>query len=373
MSGINLNDEYGSLLDSLDKFLGEMNSDTLAQHGVKGMHWGQRKDDSGSGRSALKSLGPDSVTRKTASGETVTMSKTPPNALNKFLGRISKNYRASYANSASLVIKDSLGKQVGEAQVTKKSADELNLVWLGIHKSSRGQGYATAVMHAGAEFGRQSGFKKMTLEVPGNSPDARHIYEKLGFKVVKEDLDGEDPVWGGLTSMEYDFDKIKHHGVKGMHWGVRHLETAHLQRKSAKLQKNSDHLHRLASNHPQGTKEKIQRAALDISNLGARSVTTRNLEAVAANVDTQHRKVLARLDTPEAQRRMTNATKAKIAVGGLVAARILYVAGGLAVNTLVANKFAANNAVGAKALESTAAALNFAKKSKGVYKITSAK
>jgi hypothetical protein len=29
----------------------------------------------------------------------------------------------------------------------------------------------------------------------------------MGFKVVKEELDPSDPVWGGLTSMEYNFDK----------------------------------------------------------------------------------------------------------------------------------------------------------------------
>ena len=43
----------------------------------------------------------------------------------------------------------------------------------------------------------------MTLEVPGNSPDARHIYEKLGF-VAQEQISGDDDIWGGLTSMKLD-------------------------------------------------------------------------------------------------------------------------------------------------------------------------
>ena len=56
------------------------------------------------------------------------------------------------------------------------------------------------------------GSKKLTLEVPGNSPDARHIYEKNGFKVTHEatKAESEDDVWGGLTNMEYDIDHIEH-------------------------------------------------------------------------------------------------------------------------------------------------------------------
>jgi hypothetical protein len=64
-------------------------------------------------------------------------------------------------------------------------------------------------MKAARDFGKQQNFEKMTLEVPGNSPDARHIYEKLGFKVTKE-ADDTDDFWGGLTEMEYKFNSAKH-------------------------------------------------------------------------------------------------------------------------------------------------------------------
>ena len=52
---------------------------------------------------------------------------------------------------------------------------------------------------------RKNGFKKMLIEVPGHSPDARHIYEKNGFRVSKKqfNIDGDD-IWGGLTRMELD-------------------------------------------------------------------------------------------------------------------------------------------------------------------------
>lgn len=42
--------------------------------------------------------------------------------------------------------------------------------------------------------------KQLTLEVPTNSPDARHIYEKQGFVAGKRISD--DDVWGGLTEMK---------------------------------------------------------------------------------------------------------------------------------------------------------------------------
>lgn len=47
---------------------------------------------------------------------------------------------------------------------------------------------------------KKNGNKQITLEVPGNSPDARHIYEKNGFVAGKSI--SEDDVWGGLTKMK---------------------------------------------------------------------------------------------------------------------------------------------------------------------------
>nr|DAM54618.1 MAG TPA: N-acetyltransferase-like protein [Caudoviricetes sp.] len=52
--------------------------------------------------------------------------------------------------------------------------------------------------------GSELGVSKVTLEVPGISPDARHIYEKIGFKKNKR-ISDEDDVWGGLTSMTYKY------------------------------------------------------------------------------------------------------------------------------------------------------------------------
>ena len=56
-------------------------------------------------------------------------------------------------------------------------------------------------MRMAEDYTRKSGMKQLTLEVPGISPDARHIYEKQGFEVVGQ-ISDEDDVWGGLTSMK---------------------------------------------------------------------------------------------------------------------------------------------------------------------------
>jgi ribosomal protein S18 acetylase RimI-like enzyme len=217
------------------KHISRIPEEDLQHFGVKGMKWGVRKEESTT-RTPLKSLGPDKIVRKTSRGEEVTLSKTPPTKLHELLARMSKSYREEYESSAFLDIRDGQGKKVGEAQVQKKSKDELYLIWLGINQSARGRGYGTAVMNAAKEFGKQEGFKKMVLEVPANSKDARHIYGKLGFKYISEANGGnKDAVWGELANMEYDFAQadhadtadrfLEHFGVKGMKWGQRKKES----------------------------------------------------------------------------------------------------------------------------------------------------
>lgn len=235
-----LEEYYASFLEALVRNIDAMD---VVHYGVKGMRWGVRKAENGAGgrpaRSPLKSLGPDRVVTKTASGDVLELRKAPVTSLHRGLARISKGYQKAYEKNAILTIHDKTGKKVGEASVAKKNSEELYLNWLGIKGSERGKGYATAVMKAGEEFGRQQGFKRMTLEVPGNAPDARHIYTKLGFKVVREPSEAEkNDMWGGLTDMVYEFGDAKHmdvvdvasflehYGVKGMRWGVRRADTS---------------------------------------------------------------------------------------------------------------------------------------------------
>ena len=266
-------------------------ADELKHHGIKGMKWGVRKDRNTRQPSArrerynkIRNAKMREIEVTTKSGVSVKAIERPTGKISAFLASLSKTGVEDASNSPSFKI-ESGGKQVGEASFSKKSSGEINLVWLGVKPSERGQGYASAIFDAAVEHGKAEGASKLTLEVPGNAPDARHIYEKRGFKVAKEPTAKEiskDLIWGGLTHMEMDLteerirhsnlsedeelelafeqtftqltenqeelvfggsDDIEHssdlelfhHGVKGMKWGVRKDRGASgLQRKDAR-------------------------------------------------------------------------------------------------------------------------------------------
>lgn len=201
---------------------------------------------------------------------TVERNKTPKFA--NFIASLSAEGTASLKNSSHFSMTVD-GKNVGSASFDWKKPGELNLVWLGIDKKQRGQGYASAVFDAAVQYGKANGAKALTLEVPGKAPDARHIYEKQGFVAGKQ-ISPSNDMWGGLTEMRLDLTKnsvrhsdddrdmeiekalsqtfaempdsvaeevfgddavehsedpdvvvgkyiIEHYGIKGMKWGVR--------------------------------------------------------------------------------------------------------------------------------------------------------
>ena len=94
------------------------------------------------------------------------------------------------------------GEKVGNIWL-EKQGDNLYLNWIDIKKTKRGKGYADSVMDYLVTYADRNNYKTMSLEVPGSSPDARHIYEKHGFKVdSKSEKQDEDDVWDGLTYMK---------------------------------------------------------------------------------------------------------------------------------------------------------------------------
>ena len=109
-------------------------------------------------------------------------------------------------NQDKLLIYDvKLGdNELGYIQVHEDiPGSELNIVWLEIDRKYEGNHYATKTMEAIIKWSKDNGYKKLTLEVPGISPNARHIYEKLGFKITGKTLGNKNDMWGGLTCMEF--------------------------------------------------------------------------------------------------------------------------------------------------------------------------
>lgn len=167
-----------------------VNSDTyLAHHGVKGMKWGVRKQ-----------LKPADFIARSKNGDLIEMRRDGQGLLARGLRKISPKL-AREQDKTHIYNAYVNGKKVADLTLYKESANSVNVVWLGVKSNQRGKGYAQAILESSAGRVKAAGFKQMTLEVPGNSPDARHIYEKQGFVAGKR-ISSTDDVWGGLTEMK---------------------------------------------------------------------------------------------------------------------------------------------------------------------------
>lgn len=138
------------------------------------------------------------ISKKT--GEILTVSRF--HSLLDFFGKYIRKLREWLNKKPSFDIY--LGaEKVAELNLHEKSDEELNIIWIETYPNYYGKGYAQAILTELIRFAKSQGYKYLTLEVPGKSPDARHIYKKLGFEddgilTIPE----EDSFWGGLTKMK---------------------------------------------------------------------------------------------------------------------------------------------------------------------------
>lgn len=192
-------------------------SDELYHHGIKGQKWGvrrfQNKDGSltpaGEKRYGDGGQTPKQQTKKSNSidgtkvyskhGVEVSLQKQPTSLIAKAVGKLSKKSREYQEKSDFMDVKVG-GKTVGDLQLYREDKKSINVVWVSINEGHEGQGYGKAVMQAVVDHAKKQGLDKVTLEVPSISPNARHIYESLGFEATK--VLSENDAWGGLTAME---------------------------------------------------------------------------------------------------------------------------------------------------------------------------
>lgn len=168
--------------------------DELIHFGVLGMRWGVRKETK---QATVRKI----LNKK---GESVTLEQNSQSATAKFLGSIIPKIKENQQSYFDFTIRDRANNKIGNATLSREAKDEMNIVWIGINSKHEGRGHGQSAMRTIlADVQKNPDIKKVTLEVPTTSPNARHIYEKLGFKVTSEKMIGdEDDFWGGLTKME---------------------------------------------------------------------------------------------------------------------------------------------------------------------------
>lgn len=202
----------------------DFESNYLSHHGILGMKWGKRNgppyplDASQKSKAEKKAkkeyVSPHQISKErnpiktySKAGVRIDVKDEPPGKIWKFLGKHIKGLADAQARTRNMQIQID-GKKIGELTLYRESKNSMNGVWLGINEDQRGNGYASAVMDAWIKYAKDNGYKQLTLEVPADAPDARHIYEKKGFVAGKKIDTGE--TWGGyLTEMKLDLTKKK--------------------------------------------------------------------------------------------------------------------------------------------------------------------
>lgn len=136
-------------------------------------------------------------------GNPVKLRLTKSTIIAKFLAKISTKIadHASRFRSYRIEVDDAV---VGNLDINIDSETEVNIVWMSINSKHQGNGYCQNTMKLLIDTLKNAGFKTITAELVGSSPDIKHICLKFGF-VLGEKI-SDDDVWGGLTRTSLDLD-----------------------------------------------------------------------------------------------------------------------------------------------------------------------
>lgn len=83
------------------------------------------------------------------------------------------------------------------------TADALHVRGIAIHESMRGQGLGTCLLAEAEQRARALGCSKLALEVVDTNPQARRLYERLGFQHIRRESTGLLTAGAGFTHVDY--------------------------------------------------------------------------------------------------------------------------------------------------------------------------
>ena len=79
------------------------------------------------------------------------------------------------------------GEIIGSVFILKRSETVSQLRLMLVEKKARGLGLGTRLVNQGIRFSRRAGYQKIILLTESRQVAARHIYERAGFRLVREE------------------------------------------------------------------------------------------------------------------------------------------------------------------------------------------
>lgn len=93
--------------------------------------------------------------------------------------------------------------QTFERTLTKIPDNTMNVRGIAVHHTMRGRGVGTLLLDALEKRAHEEGFSRLSLEVVDTNPEARRLYERLGFRVIKRESLGWFTKSAGFVAVDF--------------------------------------------------------------------------------------------------------------------------------------------------------------------------